>query len=68
MESIIRNPSNDVLVKDNVTFDLNGTDLSWQSKQTIIVRNKDLTISTDVPPLSNGKPRAIIVLNGDIKI
>ena len=69
VEAIIRNPSSDTLLKDNASPELDsGNSDSWQSKQTIIVRNKDLIISTDVPALSNGKPRAIIVINWDIKI
>lgn len=71
VEAIIRNTPNTVLVRNNQPFILNsateGTD-GWKSKETIIVKDKDLTILDNVPPLSGGKPRAIIVLNGNIKI
>jgi hypothetical protein len=72
VEAIIRNTPNTVLVRNNnQPFVLDSaTDITdgWKSKEAIIVKDKDLTILENVPLLSGGKPRAIIVLNGNIKI
>lgn len=66
--TIIRNNNLSDVVIQNGDYILDNISNFPDNKHTLIVNGGNLTLKVDIPAATDGKPRAVIVLGGDMKL